>query len=122
MHEKGIEMAKVINESTAEGFELGYHHARFVDQEEAKAPLANGLKRCATCAFRQGTYPNGSPTTQMDALKCVMEGVVFDCHEEDHPCVGWALLRRGMEGHHARVAWPFSDELPAPPESKGAGR
>jgi hypothetical protein len=101
---------KVLNEPTREGFEQGYFMARFVDAEEAKEPLANGSKRCATCAFRQGTYPNGSPVTQMDALKCVMEGVPFLCHEEDKPCAGWAILRRGSEGTHG-MSWPFSDEL-----------
>lgn len=98
-----------INEATPEGFELGYYMARFVDQEEAKEPLANGYARCATCAFRQGTFPNGSPQTLMDAAKCVMEGVPFDCHEDEKPCAGWALLRRASEST-STVPWPFSAE------------
>lgn len=102
---------KEINEPTREGFELGYRHSLFVDAEEAKAPLANGQQRCATCAFRQGTYPNGSPTTQMDALKCVIEGVPFYCHEDTRQlCAGYALLRRASAGT-AQVTWPFSDEI-----------
>ena len=34
---------------------------------------------------------NGSPETQMDALKCLMEGVEFYCHQPDragHLCSG----------------------------------
>lgn len=103
---------KVINEPTRDGFEQGYYMARFVDAEEAKGKLANGSERCATCAFRQGTYPNGSPTTQMDALKCVMEGIPFGCHEESKPCAGWALLRRTSE-HTTKMPWNFSDETEA---------
>jgi hypothetical protein len=103
---------KEINESTAEGFEHGYHMARFVDAEEAKGVLANGNVRCATCAFRQGTYPNGSPTTQLDALKCVMEGVQFLCHEENKCCAGWSLLRRASSGT-TQLPWKFSDEVTA---------
>ncbi len=104
---------KFVNEATAEGFELGYHLARFVDGEEAKAPLANGCARCHNCAFRQGSYPNGSPQTTMDALKCAIEGSPFLCHEDLQPCAGWALLRRGTEDKDRKVevCWPFSDEV-----------
>jgi len=88
-------MSKVINEPTPEGFEHGYHLSRFADAEEAKGKLANGRERCITCAFRSGTYPSGCPTTTMDALKCVMEGVTFMCHEDTRQtCAGYALLRR----------------------------
>ena len=103
-------MTKILNEPTRDGFEHGYYMARFVDQEEAREPLANGSHRCATCAFRQGTYPNGSPTAQLDALKCVMEGIPFLCHEDNKPCAGWALLRRGVATTH-QMPWPFSDEI-----------
>lgn len=104
---------KVINEATAEGFELGYHLARFVDAEEAKGKLAHGRERCHNCAFRQGSYPNGSPQTTMDALKCAIQGDVFLCHEDMQPCAGWALLRRGTEDKDRKVEllWPFSDEV-----------
>jgi hypothetical protein len=107
---RGI-MPKQINEPTREGFEMGYYMARFADAEEsAGGKLANGRERCATCAFRQGTYPNGSVQTQMDALKCVMEGVPFNCHEDtEQPCAGWALLRRVSE-IRIQVLWRFSDE------------
>lgn len=101
-----------LDEPTPEGFELGYHMARLVDAAEARAPLANGSERCSTCAFRQGTYPNGSPVTLMDATKCVMEGLPFNCHEESKPCAGWAILRRETE-NNITVPWNFSDESEA---------
>jgi hypothetical protein len=105
-------MGKVINEPTREGFEHGYHLSRFADAEEAKAPLANGRERCITCAFRCGTYPSGSPTTTMDALKCVIEGVPFMCHEDTRQiCAGYALLRRSDPQRKTEVNWPFSDEV-----------
>jgi hypothetical protein len=111
-------MPKVVNEVTAEGFELGYHLARFVDAEEKKEPLPHGRERCHNCAFRQGTYPNGSPTTTMDALKCAMEGTTFLCHEDLQPCAGWALLRRADPQKKYKIDWPFSDEIS--PESGGS--
>lgn len=115
-------MRRVINEATAEGFELGYYLSRFVDQEEAKLPLANGSKRCAACAFRQGTYPNGSPQTLMDATKCVLENVPFLCHEEEKPCAGWAILRRESE-KRITVPWAFSDDsTPVRPPEGGENR
>jgi len=70
-------MAKKLNEATAEGFALGYHLARYVDVEEQKESLPNGRQRCHNCAFRQGSYPNGSPQTTMDALKCSLDGTPF---------------------------------------------
>jgi hypothetical protein len=86
--------------------------ARFADIEEAKGKLSNGQERCLTCAFRQGTYANGSPETNLDALKCVMEGVPFLCHEDTRvPCAGWALLRRSNPTLKTEVPWPFSDEV-----------
>ena len=56
---------------------------------------------------------NGSPETQMDALKCVMEGVEFLCHEPARKgavCSGWAImvLARGR-GLLVSCPWEFSD-------------
>lgn len=72
------------NHRTEEGAELSRHMARFCDQAEPLARLkAPELPpRCNSCAFRAGSHTaNGSPQTQMDALKRVMEGVPFLCHE-----------------------------------------
>lgn len=87
---------KTINEPTREGFELGYTLAKWVDAEEAKAPLANER--------------TGSPETMMDALKCAMEGLPFVCHEDMRPCAGWALLRRSAPASKTKAFWPYSDE------------
>lgn len=47
--------------------------------------------RCASCAFREGTVPNGCPQTVLDALKCLAEGVRFGCHapRDGSPCHGY---------------------------------
>lgn len=111
-------MAKVVNEATAEGFALGYKLAQWVDTEERKQPLPHDRQRCHDCAFRQGTYPNGSPSTTMDALKCALEGVPFLCHDDMQPCAGWALLRRSSQQNKTTVFWPFSDEI-EPGEDNG---
>lgn len=106
---------KVINEPTSEGFEMGYHLSRFVEFEiNRSGPLASGRERCNTCAFRAGTYAGGSPSTTMDALKCVMEGVPFLCHDDHLPCAGWAILRRSSPQRKTETDWQFSD----PPEGE----
>jgi hypothetical protein len=100
---------KVENVPTPEGFELGFALARFVDNAPQIA------ERCWTCAFRQGTDANGSPQTTMDALKCVMEGIPFYCHEiEDRSkpmrlCAGYLALR-AESPTKLTMPWQFSDE------------
>lgn len=98
-------MSKSENKPEFDGWALGFHLARFVDAEPQIA------ERCFTCAFRQGTDPNGCVTTVMDATKCVMEGVPFYCHERPTKlCGGYVVLRAATESK-TRVAWPFSDEI-----------
>lgn len=86
------------NFRSPEGAELGRHLARFCDEAEPKARLRlpELPPRCNSCAFRPGRHvANGSPATLMDALKCVIEGRIFECHEparEGQPCSGWAML------------------------------
>jgi hypothetical protein len=86
------------NRPTPEGQELGEHLARLCDDAEPKARLRmpDLPPRCNSCAFRKGVHlANGSPETQMDALKCIMEGREFHCHEparEGHLCSGWAMF------------------------------
>lgn len=56
-------------------------------------------ERCRSCAFRAGTVPNGCLQTQMDALKAVVEGVPFVCHQADRRgeiCWGWHAARNAM--------------------------
>lgn len=99
---------------------MGAHMARFCDEAEPKARLRMPElpPRCNSCAFRQGEHTaNGSPQTQMDALKCVIEGREFLCHEparEGHLCSGWAMMMLAKDSaDFAEVSWPFSDEVKA---------
>ena len=73
--------------------------------------------RCASCAFRVGTVPNGCPQTTMDALKASMEGVPFYCHMSpamSTPCHGWYAARVVLREKSAQgitpipCPWPFS--------------
>lgn len=112
----------VPNVPCGTGRSLGAQLARFVDGEEAAEAraLARGeavsrtalLERCATCAFRAGTVPNGCLPTVMDAIKCAVERVPFLCHESAPAgglCAGWVKLTRTGEGN-AVVPWAFSEE------------
>lgn len=84
-------------------------------------------ERCKSCAFRLGTVPNGCPQTQADALKCVVEGVPFNCHQADRAgqsCYGWfaarvalrrAEERRGVPAPVTTCPWEFS-----PPDERFA--
>ena len=50
--------------------------------------------RCADCAFRLNSAPNGSEASLMNAMKCIMEGKPFNCHMENKPCAGFVLMRQ----------------------------
>lgn len=81
------------NVSTDEGRELGREMARLCE-----TALKDRDDRCSTCAFRSGDHlANGSPETLMSALKCVMEGDPFWCHEHDRACAGWSAIRFDKE-------------------------
>jgi hypothetical protein len=77
------------NLPTPEGRELGREMARLTgDPDEAGC--------CHDCAFRLGTDPNGCGPTLMDALKCVVEGVPFNCHVNAGPCAGFVAWRQAF--------------------------
>lgn len=108
---------KVRNVGTPEGAELGKHLARFCDEAEPKARLKfpELPPRCNSCAFRAGPHvANCSPETQMDALKCWMEGREFYCHEPGRTgmlCMGWVTMILAKDNaDFVTVDWPFSDE------------
>ena len=110
-------MGKIRNRATPEGAALGFHMARFCDEAEPAARLKfpELPPRCNSCAFRHGDHvPSGSPTTQMDALKCWIEGHEFYCHEparEGALCSGWAMMMLAKnDDSFTKVDWPFSDE------------
>jgi hypothetical protein len=99
---------------TPEGRQMGEFIAK------ATEPLIQQLKEegepgecCKTCAFRRGTVPNGCPQTQLDALKCVMEGIPFFCHQDPKLqtiCFGWFAARQapGIKGTKMPVPWELS--------------
>lgn len=71
-------------------------------------------ERCKTCAFRMGTVPNGCIQTQADAMKAVMEGIPFLCHQNmTKTCHGWFAGRRALKGRTIETPWEFS-----PPDGK----
>lgn len=79
-------------------------------------------ERCRSCAFVPGTVPNGCMQTQLDALKAVVEGVPFVCHQADRrgeACWGWHAARTALASADAarggqrppelqRCPWEFS--------------
>lgn len=104
----------VRNHTTPEGHMLGAKLAQFCDDAEPKARLRapDLMPRCASCAFRNGLHlANGSPETQMDALKCTMEGREFYCHDHTRPgalCMGWAMMMLAKdEPDFVTVPWDF---------------
>lgn len=101
-----------LREPSVEERELGYHAARFADQEAAKKPHVR--ERCEDCAFRFGTQPNTYGPTVMNAMKCALEREPFLCHHKDERgelpiCAGYALMVD--PGAEPRVAlWDFCGE------------
>jgi hypothetical protein len=74
----------VRNRTTPEGAAIGKNTARLCDAAEplARLKLPELPPRCNSCACREGPHvANGSPVTQMDFLKCIMEGHEFLCHD-----------------------------------------
>lgn len=88
------------NRPSPEGYMLGEQLARLTDKAEStvRAQFPNHKARCKSCAFTKGTIPNGCLPTVMDALKCVVDGTPFHCHQEfddngtpTELCAGWAM-------------------------------
>jgi hypothetical protein len=113
----------VRNRTTPEGAAIGKRMAQFCDDAEPKArlKLPELPPRCNSCACREGPHTaNGSPVTQMDFLKCIMEGFEFYCHEpsrEGQLCSGWAMFMLAKDdAKFTTVPWDFS----ADPEKDAA--
>jgi hypothetical protein len=78
--------------------------------------------RCVECAFRVGTRRNRSQATQLDALKCVLEGLQFLCHMQvESPCHGWVAARVAARGWSIRVPWGWSQACPGAPSREDTG-
>ena len=109
------------NHKTPEGAEIGAKMAQFCDEAEpaARLKVPELPPRCNSCAFRKGKHlANQSPFTQMDALKCLVEGHEFYCHEparEGHLCSGWAMMMLAKDdASFGEVPWDFTQaEQPA---------
>lgn len=112
------------NVPTPEGRQIGVQLARLCDKAEAAMLADKGAApyRCASCAFKGGTFPNGCAETVMDALKCVAEGVPFYCHHSDKDergnhtglCAGYVVSRAAVEQGgepFMQTPWPFSHEV-----------
>jgi hypothetical protein len=104
----------IRNFTSAKGHELGKTIAKWCDDAEPKARLRMPElpPRCNSCACREGPHlANGSPATQMDFLKCIMEGHEFYCHEparQDQLCSGWAMFMLAMdEPAFSQMPWPM---------------
>jgi hypothetical protein len=105
----------IRNRVTPEGQALGAQLARWCDDAEPKARLKvpDLPPRCNSCACRAGPHlANGSPETQMDFLKCLIEGHEFMCHEparEGMLCSGWSMFMLAKtEPGFGLVPWDFS--------------
>ncbi len=108
------------NRVTPEGRAIGEQMVRLTEPAiQRLAAEGEPDERCKSCAFRLGTVPNGCLQTQGDAMKCVVEGVPFLCHQSDRkgfPCHGWFAARVAInEAEKKRgtkleveCPWPFS--------------
>jgi hypothetical protein len=121
-------MTLVPNRPTAQGRGLGKQLAMMADKAEAEFTKLHGKtkERCRSCAFRGGTLPNGCEETLMDAIKCVMEGEPFYCHEtkgDDKPlCAGWYVAQAAVIGRpKMETPWKFSHELATESECAACG-
>ena len=106
----------IRNFKSAEGRELGIIMAGFVDSAEplARLKFPELPPRCNSCAGRAGNHlASQSVATQMDFVKCIMEGKEFQCHEParlGQTCSAWAMLVLAEgEVFFSAVPWNFSD-------------
>lgn len=112
---------KQHNRVSPEGQRIGEQLSRLTDIEVGKL-IADGEwaedERCASCAFRYGTVPNGCLQTQLDAFKSVVERKMFSCHlARDgvdagcYTCMGWfaaSQMKGGLKRPVIECPWEFS--------------
>jgi hypothetical protein len=104
--------------TSPEGRALGEQMAKMFDIAERRlGDMADPDERCATCAFRAGTVPNGCAQTQLDISKCVAEGIPFYCHQprQGQLCHGWSTTHIGLHD----ILPPLDCDYPlSPPDSQ----
>lgn len=109
------------NRVSPEGQRCGEQLSRLTDVEVGKLIAAGEWtkdERCASCAFRYGTVPNGCLQTQADAFKAVMERKTFGCHVPGHStgvCMGWFAAMQtkgGSKRQPVQMPWEFSPPDP----------
>lgn len=108
---------KSLNRPSPLGRELGAELVRLYEPEIARLAAAGVPdERCASCALRLGTWPNGCETSLMDAIKCAFEGVPFLCHENGRmvdgvrpECHGWRAMVP-KDGGVREMPWSWSYE------------
>lgn len=90
------------------GYELGgmTHRLYLVGEELLRRQNEDIRDCCLSCAFLRGTVPNGCPQTQLDAMKCTVEGVPFLCHVEKvgdskKVCAGWFAAHQAIKAAKA---------------------
>lgn len=107
------------NRPSTEGRLLGEQLARLTDKAEleALARFPNHARRCKSCAFVAGTLPNGCLPTVMDALKCVIDGTPFHCHQQFDDngtptdlCAGWAMASMAADSKLRTAVGPIVDD------------
>lgn len=105
----------VPNRPDPAGYALGEHLARFADQatESLRAQGVEVPERCASCAFRAGTIPNGCVSTVMDATKCLIEHEPFVCHHDKTQrtlCAGYLAIMadEGPDKKPGKAPWPMT--------------
>lgn len=105
------------NRVSPEGKAIGEQMARLCDRQVQKL-IAQGEwskdERCASCAFRCGTVPNGCLQTQADAFKTVMEHEPFYCHAVkqigEKVCAGWFASVQDVKHSTTIICpWPYSN-------------
>ncbi len=106
----------IPNRPSEEGKMLGEQLARLTDkaEKEARVHFPNHKSRCKSCAFTAGTVPNTCLPTVMDALKCVVDGTLFHCHQQfdDHGiptdlCAGWAIATMSADDRLREAMQPI---------------
>lgn len=112
-------MSQELNRPTPEGIRAGIELARLTDADEVESRkrFPKMRERCASCAYRRSTIPNGCEETVMDALKASLQGDPFYCHM-DMPadgvpqdlCAGW-MITQAAGTEPVEAPWPYSHDL-----------